>query len=134
MPDLAPELVRIFLIAMALGLLVETTAAVLGVWEYKGQIAPILNVVVMFGMVQGVLISGHVAALAPVENIWPLLFLLAVLSGMAYEALNHFVLKSWSWSRERFLTFNSHIRQTVGIGVLWGFMPLIVVTSNGWIG
>lgn len=131
--ELTPEIASLYLVSMGLGLTVETVAALLGIWAYKGQIAPILNVTVMFGMVQGLLIVGQVAPLAPPENIMPLLMLLGLLTGMLFEASNHFVLKTWYWTNESLWFMSSRLRQTVGIGAAWALVPPVIYALNQWV-
>lgn len=109
-----------FLTAVVVGIVAETAARTGRLWLYRRPIYPVINVIVMFGLVMGGL-SLAVPALGHLP-----IFLLAWTIGYGYEQLNFTVLHWWDFPGDRFLMFGGRQACAISVGALWGLTPLIV--------
>jgi len=120
-----PDPVRYFLIALALGVVSETIARALRFWIYRSAALAVLNVLLMFGLVQGLgvawLIGGHRALV----SIAPVLFMTGALIGVVYEGLNEFRLRAWSWPDASLLGLTRSIDKAAAVGAAWGLVPVV---------
>jgi hypothetical protein len=110
---------------MALGAATEVIAAALGLWRYRSAWLATANVIVMFGAVQGVAFAWAVGGGQAPVAIAPVLFTLGALAGIYYEALNHFLLKAWTWPDASLLGLRRAIDKAAAVGVAWGFVPVL---------
>lgn len=108
-----------FLIAVSIGIAAEFMAKSLGLWRYRNPLYPVINVLVMFGVVQGALLSSAVPAMGYLP-----VFLLGWGVGYAYEQLNFALLSWWDFPDDRFLVFRGKQACAVSVGVLWGLVPV----------
>jgi len=114
-----------FLVGLGLGVLTETAAWRLGLWRYESRVTPILNVVVMFGLVHGLVLAGVVGAHRHSAIGIPLLFMNGVFIGVGYEALNQFKLGAWTWGDRSLLGIRRPVDKAATVGVAWGAAPVI---------
>jgi len=110
-----------YLVAVAVGLCAEVTARVGRLWLYRSPLYPVANVLVMFGVVQGLFL----ASLVPVLGAVPV-FLAAWAVGYAYEQLNFARLGWWHFPEDRFLCFKGKQACAISVGALWGGVPVAV--------
>jgi hypothetical protein len=115
---------RCLVISLALGSLCEVVSSRLRLWRYASQAALLVNVVVMFGLVQGALVAGLVGGTRPLAEILPLLFMLGAVIGLIYEGLNEFVVHGWTWSDAPLLGLTRSSDKAAAVGVLWGLAPV----------
>ena len=117
---------RCLLIAIALGAACELISGRLRLWSYGTRATMAANIVVMFGVVQGLVIAGLVGGTWPLTDIAPLLFMLGAVVGLTYEGLNEFVVHGWSWSEAPLLGLSRSHDKAAVVGVLWGLTPVTV--------
>jgi len=120
-----PEPAKYLLIAIALGVASELVARVLRIWVYRNVASPILNVLLMFGVVQGVGVGWLIGAHLPVISMAPVLLMTGAVIGITYEGLNEFRLHSWSWPETSLFGLTRPIDKVALVGVAWGFVPVI---------
>ena len=109
-----------YLIALAVGVGAEVTARTGRLWIYRNPDYPVINVLVMFG-----LLMGGLSLAIPALGVIPVL-LIATAFGYGYELLNFALLKWWDFPEDRFLVFRGQQACALSVGVLWGCTPLIV--------
>lgn len=112
-------MVETYLGACIVGIVMEVTARIGRLWLYRSPVYPVVNILIMFGLVMGGL-SLSIATLGPVP-----VFLLAAAIGYGYEMLNFAVLKWWDFPGDRFLLFKGKQACAISVGLLWGLVPLI---------
>ncbi len=110
-----------YLIALAIGTGAEVIARSGRLWLYRKPVYPVVNVLVMFGVVHGLLLASAVPALGYVP-----VFLLGWGVGYAYEQLNFALLSWWDFPGDRFLVFRGKQACALSVGVLWGLVPVTV--------
>jgi len=114
------SLVEAILIGIAIGVVGETTARVLGLWRYRAPHYPVLNVLVMFGVVMGAL-----ATLITTLSV-ATVFAIAFGIGLAYEALNLAYLHWWHFPNDRLGPIRGAGACAIAIAVAWGAVPLLI--------
>ncbi len=117
----------VFLLAVALGVLTEGAALGLKLWRYRNPLLPLLNILLMFGVVQGVCLAGFVGAQVPLLSIAPVLLMAGALVGLAYEGANHFWLQAWTWSAAPLVGLSQPIDKAALVGASWGMVPVTIV-------
>ena len=120
-----------FLVAAGVGVVAEVTARAARFWLYRKPVYPVVNVVVMFGLVMGALATQiHAWGMAPVT-------LLALAVGYGYEMANFRWLNWWHFPDNRFLVFRGEQGCAIAVACLWAAVPLMVhtilagITSGG---
>ena len=113
-------MIKTYLIAIVVGALAETIAKIARLWVYRKPINPVINVLIMFGLVMGGL-SLTVSSLGH----FPVLIIASII-GYAYEQLNFSVLGWWDFPDDQFLVFKGKQACAVSVGIMWGFVPLII--------
>lgn len=113
-------MVRALLLGMAVGVVVEIFAYAANLWNYHKTISPLINILVMFGLIMGAL-SLLLPALGAGR-----VFLLGLLIGYAYEWANFLILDWWVFPRDRFLVFRGRQGCAAAVAVTWGLVPLVV--------
>jgi hypothetical protein len=108
-----------YLSACLVGFVTETLARTARLWIYRKPIYPMINILIMFGLVMGGLslvipTLGHGTVL-----------LIAAAIGYGYEQFNFAVLKWWDFPDDRFLVFEGKQACALSVGALWGLAPLI---------
>ena len=111
-----------YLVAAALGVVAETVARTARFWIYRKPVYPVVNVLVMFGLVMG--------ALAASASGWGLaaVTLIALLIGYAYEMANFRWLNWWYFPDDRFLVFRGQQACALAVACLWAMIPAAVHT------
>lgn len=107
------------LIGMTVGVITEVCARLLRLWVYRQPQTPVLNVIVVFG-----LIMGAIAMLVPRHGLL-VPFVIGAAVGVAYEVANLAVLKWWDFPDARLGFIRGHAAIVVVIGLAWGTVPLI---------
>ncbi|MFQ3325153.1 MAG: hypothetical protein ACI90U_002988 [Pseudomonadales bacterium] len=116
---LANPYLMAFATTAAIGILCELTARIGKFWLYRKPIFPILNIILMFGIVMGAL-----SLLCQRSGLLPV-FIIATAIGYAYEKINFSTLHWWDLPNDRFLVFKGKEACARSIAVLWGITPLI---------
>lgn len=114
------------LVALAIGALSELVARILRLWTYRSPGSPVLNILLVFGLIQGLGVAWTVGAGQPPVAIAPVLFMIGALLGLAYEGLNEFALHSWAWPETPLLGLRRSIDKAAAVGVAWGAVPVSV--------
>ena len=113
-----------YLSACLVGLLTETIARTGRLWIYRKPITPVINILIMFGLVM-----GGLSLVVPTLGHGPVLLIAAAI-GYGYEQLNFAVLGWWDFPGDRFLIFEGKQACALSVGVLWGLTPLITHHLN----
>lgn len=116
-----------FLVAVGLGMIVETVARLFDLWTYKSPLFLALNVVIVFGLVQGYGVAWVIGGRHALGGIFPVLFMVGAVLGILVEGLNEFWLHAWSWSDRPLLGIVRGIDKSAFVGFSWGFAPLVTV-------
>jgi hypothetical protein len=112
------------LISMVFGVVTEVSARVLKLWVYRQPQTPVLNVIVVFGLVM-----GSVATLVPRHGRL-VAFAIAFALGLAYEIANLAFLKWWDFPDERIGFIRGHAALVLVISALWGGLPVLTATVH----
>jgi len=120
------DFARVFSVSVGAGLIVEVVAGALGLWRYRNWVLPVLNVVVMFGLFQGIMLAGLVGGQRPILTIAPVMFMLGAVTGLVYEAANHFSLRAWKFGARPLLGVARDLDKAALIGVAWGATPIVI--------
>jgi hypothetical protein len=110
---------RCMLISMVIGVGGEVSARTLRLWIYRTAYTPLVNIVVMFGV-----IMGGIAALVPSVGVLPIFFI-AFAVGLVYEIANLYVLDWWYFPDERLAFVRGHTAIVVVLALLWGTVPVV---------
>lgn len=113
------------LAALLLGVACEQAARALRLWVYARPLYPIVNVVVAFGLVQGLGVAWTVGGKQAIGQIAPVLFMVGAVVGIALEGVNLYWLGAWSWPRKSIIGITRPIDKAAFIGVMWGFAPVV---------
>jgi hypothetical protein len=116
-----------FLAALALGAGVEAIARLLRLWTYRSPALLGLNVVVVFGLLQGYGVGWIVGGRHALGGVFPVLFMVGAVLGILIEGLNEFWLHAWTWSSRPLLGIVRSIDKAAFAGFTWGFAPLLTV-------
>lgn len=114
-------MLRYVLIGMAIGLVTELAARTFRLWIYHQWHTPVLNVIVMFGVIMGGLASrARPLGLEVVVGI-------AFGIGLLYEVANLRVLKWWYFPNERLAFIRGHAAIVVVLALLWAAVPALII-------
>ncbi len=119
-------MLRLYLLALLVGIAGESMARWQRLWVYRGPLYPVTNVLVMFGLIMGTL-----AALLPRLGALSV-FVLAFAVGLAYEIANLRALHWWTFPGERLYFLRGHAQVVAAISLLWGAVPLLVAALASW--
>lgn len=108
-----------FSTTFGIGLLCELTARLGKLWLYQKPLYPVLNILLMFGIVMGAL-----SLLVPRSGLLPI-FIIATAIGYVYEKINFNHLHWWVFPGDKFLVFNGKEACARSVAILWGVTPLI---------
>ena len=111
-------------IGMVIGAAAELSARRLGLWIYRQPQYPIMNVIVMFGI-----IMGSVAGLVPHLG-RPMTFAIAFAIGVVYEIANLRMLNWWYFPGQRLAVVHGHAAIVVVLSILWGAVPLMTAALH----
>lgn len=115
------------LAALTLGLMVEAGAWLFKLWTYRRPGYAALNVILLFGLIQGYGVGWVIGGRHAMNGIFPVLFMVGAVVGIAVEGCNEHWLHMWSWSDNPLLGVRRSIDKAALVGVIWGFAPLAVV-------
>jgi hypothetical protein len=113
-------LLRYVLIGMAIGVVTELVARTLRLWIYQKPQTPVLNVVIVFGLIMGGLASRTKLLGLPV------VMGVAFAIGVLYEVANLRVLKWWHFPNERLAFIRGHAAIVVVLALLWAAVPAVI--------
>ena len=116
-----------FLAAVAIGVFVEAMARAFKVWTYRSPLFLVLNVIVVFGLVQGYGVGWIIGGHGALRGVFPVLFMVGAVLGILTEGLNQYWLRAWSWSDRPLFGISRAIDKSAFVGVAWGFTPLFTV-------
>jgi hypothetical protein len=116
---------RVFLIAVIIGVVSELVARAGRLWVYHRPVLALPNVVVMFGVVM-----GGVALLAPGFGLAGV-FAVGFAIGLVYEIANVAALHWWFFPDDRLLFLRGQMACAVGVAVAWGVVPAAVARLSG---
>ena len=112
-------MLAVWLTGVVIGALSEVAARAFHFWLYRNPVYPVVNVVLMFGLVM-----GGLSLLVPHVGL-AVVFLLGLSVGYAYEWLNFAALDWWHFPHDRFLAFRGKQGCAVSVAVLWGTVPVM---------
>jgi len=116
-----------FITALTIGVCVETVARVLGLWRYRSPVFPLINILLVFGLIEGLSVGWFVGGRDALRGVFPVLFMAGAVLGILIEGLNEFWIHAWSWSDRPILGVRRSIDKAAFVGVTWGFVPLLTV-------
>jgi hypothetical protein len=112
---------------LGLGAVTEAGARAMGIGRYRSVAFPFLNVVITFGLVQGLLVGWVIGGRLDLVSIAPVLFMVGAVVGLLVEGLNGYWWRAWSWSDKPLFGIERAIDKAAFIGVVWGFAPILTV-------
>jgi hypothetical protein len=112
---------------VALGMITEAGAALLGVWRYRSFVWRLFNVLVAFGLIQGLIVGWVVGGHLQLVSVTPVLFMIGAVVGVLLEGLNAYWWRAWTWSDKPLLGIVRPIDKAAFCGVAWGFAPVLSV-------
>jgi len=98
-----------------------------GIWKYRSRTFLVLNVLITFGLVEGLGIGWVIGGRQVFTGIAPVLFMVGAVIGILVEGLNDYWWRGWSWSDRPLLGIERAIDKSAFIGVAWGFVPVFSV-------
>jgi hypothetical protein len=108
------------LIGIGVGVAGEIGALLGRLWVYRNLLYPVLNVLLMFGLVMGTLAwAGGALGTAA-------LFALGFGIGLLYEMLNFARLDWWYFPDDRLFGFQGKTACALGVSIAWGTVPVTV--------
>lgn len=115
--------------AMSLGVVVEALARLSSAWRYRHVGFVLVNLLVMYGVIQGSLAAsvsrrGLLVAAG-----------FGAMAGLLYEIINLRWLHWWSFPNQRMIVVRGHFAILAVLTVLWGLVPPIAWALRvGWPG
>jgi hypothetical protein len=116
-----------FVSAVAIGVCAEAVARIFSLWRYRSPALLIINIVVVFGFLQGFGVGWVVGGRHATRGVFPVLFMVGAVLGILIEGVNEFWLHAWSWSDRSLLGIRRSVDKSAAVGVAWGFVPLLTV-------
>ena len=101
------------------GLLCELTARLSKFWLYRKPVYPMLNIILMVGIVM-----ASLSLLCLRSGLLPV-FIIAIAIGYTYEKINFSLLHWWDFPGDQFLIFKGKEACATSVAVLWGVTPLV---------
>ncbi len=108
-------------------MVVEGAARLLNLWRYRSPLFAVVNILVMFGLIEGYGVGWVIGGRHAMGGIFPVLFMVGAVIGILVEGLNEFWLHAWSWADRPLLGIVRSIDKAAFVGFTWGFAPLAVV-------
>jgi hypothetical protein len=108
-----------WLVGVLMGVAGEGMARAGQLWLYRRPLYPVVNVLMMFGVVM-----GGLSLLVPYAGA-AIVFLLGVALGYAYEWWNLARLDWWYFPHDRFLVFRGKQGCALAVAALWGTVPVV---------
>jgi hypothetical protein len=119
--------VACFIAAVGIGLFVEAIARAFKVWSYRSPLFLVINIVAVFGLIQGYGVGWIIGGHGALRGVFPVLFMVGAVLGILIEGLNQYWLHAWSWSERPLFGISRAIDKSAFVGVAWGFAPLFTV-------
>lgn len=116
-----------FLAALLIGLVSEQAARSMRLWTYRKPYYRALNIVVAFGLLQGLGVAWTIGGKQEIGRIAPVLFMVGAVVGIAMEGANEYWADAWTWSRKPLIGITRPIDKGAFVGVMWGFAPVVTV-------
>lgn len=116
-----------FVSALVIGVITEAFARAMGLWRYRSPAFLFLNILVVFGLLQGLGVGWVVGGRNATRGVFPVLFMVGAVLGILVEGLNEFWLHAWFWSDRPLLGIRRSVDKSAVVGVAWGFVPLVTV-------
>lgn len=113
--------------AFALGLVTETLARLLNLWRYRSPGYLVINILVMFVLIQGYGVGWVIGGRHAMRGIFPVLFMVGAVVGILFEGANEHWLHAWAWTDRPVLGVTRSIDKAAVVGVAWGLAPLATV-------
>jgi hypothetical protein len=111
-------------IGMVIGVATELVARTFRLWVYHQSQTPVLNVLIMFGVIMG----GLASRTRPLG--WPVVVGSAFAIGLLYEIANLSVLKWWHFPNERLVFLRGHVAIVLTLAVMWAAVPVMIVGAQ----
>lgn len=113
------QLIPYALAAMFVGMVAEALARLSNAWRYRRRGFVVVNLLVMYGVIQGSLAAsvsrrGILVAAG-----------LGAMAGLLYEIINLRWLHWWSFPGQRMVVVRGHLAILAVLTVLWGLVPPI---------
>ncbi len=127
-----------FLTALAIGACAEGAAMIFGLWTYRSRTFLLLNILVTFGIVEGLGVGWVIGGRQMFLSIAPVLFMVGAVVGILVEGLNEYWWRGSIWPDRPLLGIERSIDKAAFVGVAWGFVPVFTVAisrlviSSGW--
>jgi hypothetical protein len=115
------------LAALLIGLICEQAARAMRLWTYRKPFYPLLNIILAFGLLQGLGVAWTIGGRQQIGQIAPVLFMVGAVVGIAMEGANEYWLDAWTWTRKPIIGITRPIDKAAFIGVMWGFAPVVTV-------
>ena len=122
-----PLPIACFVAAVGIGLFVEAIARAFKVWTYRSPLFVLINVLVVFGLIQGWGVGWVIGGHRALRGVFPVLFMVGAVLGILTEGLNQYWLHAWTWSDRPLFGISRAIDKSAVVGVAWGFAPLFTV-------
>jgi len=119
--------VACFIAAVGIGLVVEAIARAFKLWSYRSPLFLVVNIVAVFGLIQGYGVGWIIGGHGALRGVFPVLFMVGAVLGILIEGLNQYWLHAWSWSDRPLFGISRAIDKSAFVGVAWGFAPLFTV-------
>ncbi len=116
-------MLRCMLIGSLIGVATEVAARAFKLWIYRQPQTPVLNVIVMFGVLMGG-VAGFVPRIGLLRA-----FLIAFGIGLLYEIANLQFLNWWYFPGERLAVVRGHAAIVVVLALLWGALPVMIAMA-----
>lgn len=116
-----------FIAALAIGVAVEGCAWRLGLWTYRNGALRLINILLVFGLLQGFGVGWIIGGRHALRGVFPVLFMVGAVIGLLVEGLNEFRLHAWTWPERPLLGIGRPIDKAAVVGVAWGFAPMATV-------
>lgn len=112
---------------VALGVIMEAGARALGLWRYRSWTWLAVNILIAFGLMQGLLVGWVIGGRLQLVSVAPVLFMTGAVVGVLLEGLNAYWWRAWTWSDKPMLGIARPIDKAAFFGVAWGFAPVLTV-------
>jgi hypothetical protein len=112
------------IIGVVIGVATELVARTFRLWIYNRASTPVLNVIIVFGFIMGVLAS-RVRGLG-----LPNVIALAFGVGLLYEIINLRVFKWWYFPSERLLFIRGHTAIVIVLALMLAVVPAAILETH----
>jgi hypothetical protein len=113
--------------ALCLGAFCEMIARFFKLWRYRRPVFALVNILIVFGLIQGLAVARLIGGGQNLLAITPVLFMGGAIAGLLVEGLNERRLKAWDWPQGALCGVRRPIDKAALIGVAWGFVPVFTL-------